>query len=107
MQVPAQPAYHQVSPDLSEEDDSDPDVILEDSLDNLESDSEQDWTTLCGDDPDAQIRPPTMEEPNPPTLCEVMLTVVDWYASHKQTYTATMDVYNILKLVVTPGTTVG
>ena len=64
MQVPAQPAYHQVSPDLSEEDDSDPDVILEDSLDNLESDSEQDWTTLCGDDPDAQIRPPTMEEPN-------------------------------------------
>ena len=36
-----------------------------------------------------------------------MLTVVDWYASHKQTYTATMDLYNILKLVVPPGTTVG
>ena len=107
MQVPAQPAYRQVSPDSTEEDDSDPNVIFEDSPDNLESDSEQDWTTLCGDDHDAQIRPPTMEEPNPPTLCEVMLTVVDWYASHKQTYTASMDVYNILKLVVPPGTTVG
>ena len=103
MQVPAQPAYRQVSPDSTEEDDSDPNVIFEDSPDNLESDSEQDWTTLCGDDHDAQIRPPTMEEPNPPTLCEVMLTVVDWYASHKQTYTATTDLYDILKLVAPPG----
>ena len=36
-----------------------------------------------------------------------MLTIVDWYASHKQTYTATMDLYNIIKLVVPPGTTIG
>ena len=97
MQVSAQPAYRQVdfrseSPDRSEEDDQH--VILENSTDSLESDSEQDWLTLC-EDPDAHIRPPTEEEPNPPTLYEVMLTVVDWYAYHKQTYTATTDLYNI------------
>jgi hypothetical protein len=109
MQVSAQPAYRQVdfrseSPDRSEEDDQH--VILENSTDSLESDSEQDWLTLC-EDPDAHIRPPTEEEPNPPTLYEVMLTVVDWYASHKQTYTATTDLYNIMKLVAPPGTTMG
>ena len=36
---------------------------------------------------------------------EVLLTVVDWYASHKQTYTATSDLFNMFKLIAPPGTT--
>jgi hypothetical protein len=71
-----------------------------------QSESQDPWPELCGH-PDECIRPASATEPNPPTLCDVMLTIVDWYASHKQTYTATMDLYNIIKLVVPPGTTIG
>ena len=69
----------------------------------------QDWDVLCeesGIDPTVLIRPATENE-DPPGLVEVMLTVLDWYASHKQTYRATSDVYRLLALVVPPGTTVG
>ena len=58
----------------------------------------QDWDVLCeesGIDPTVLIRPATENE-DPPGLVEVMLTVLDWYASHKQTYRATSDVYRLL-----------
>jgi hypothetical protein len=58
-------------------------------------------------EPSDYIRPPTEDEPDPPTLQEVLLTVTDWYAAHKQTFTATNDLMSILRLVVPPGTTVG
>jgi hypothetical protein len=86
-----------------------------DSADSDEREREpapSDWQELCAgafEDPSAFIRPAdhTMEDPEPPTLAEVMLTVLDWYSSHKQTYTATSDAYRLLALVVPPGTTVG
>ena len=70
---------------------------------------EVDWQEVCSplEDPLAPIRGPSETEPTPPSLSEVMLTVLDWYASHKQTYTATEDIYRILRLVVPPGTTIG
>ena len=46
-------------------------------------------------DPTAPIRPGD-EGQSAPTLQEVLLTVLDWYAAHKQTYTATSDMLKIL-----------
>ena len=67
------------------------------------------WQHVCAplENPTQPIRPPNDEEANPPSLSEVMLTVLDWFSSHKQTYTATSDLYRILALVVPPGTTLG
>jgi hypothetical protein len=72
--------------------------------------AQTDWQDLCDgafEDPNAFIRPPDPAMGEPPTLAEVMLTVLDWYASHKQTYRATSDVYRLLALVVPAGTTTG
>ena len=69
-----------------------------------------DWDDLCSSldtDQNTLIRPKTAEEDDPPSLAEVMLTVLDWYASHKQTYRATSDLCRMLALVVPPGTTLG
>ena len=66
---------------------------LANSGDSDSADSEEleaQWSSLCDPlgDPRAAIRPPTANE-EPPSLSEVMLTVLDWFSSHKQTYTAT------------------
>jgi hypothetical protein len=99
---------HSRSPHHSEEDEEDASDKEEDSE---EDDSEEDdsWETLCQDTitPHEPIRPPSGDDPDPPTLGEVLLTVLDWYSSHKQTYTATEDLYKVLELVVPKGTTVG
>ena len=109
--VPAAPLFrpvHAPSAPLPESPRS-PDADL-DSNPESDADLDGDWEHVCAPlapGPSTTIRDATPEEPSPPTLSEVMLTVLDWYASHKQTYNATSDVYRILKLVVPPGTTVG
>ena len=104
----AQPAYRQRdnSPLHSEHEDGSESESESESEDVQPRLSDMDWNELC-EHPDTPIRPLSADENSPPTLYEVMLTVVDWYASHKMTYTATADLYNILKLVVPPGTTLG
>lgn len=83
----------------------------EEDASDEEEDSEEDdsWKTLCQDkiEPDEPIRPLSEDDSDPPTLGEVLLTVLDWYSSHKQTYTSTEDLYSILEMVVPEGTTVG
>ena len=81
---------------------------MDSGIDVSEEDLDEDWLTLCeslGDDPNVPIRPPTENEDSPPTLSEVLLTVLDWYSAHKQTYTATTDLFRVLAMVVPPGTT--
>ena len=49
--------------------------------------ADTDWLTLCDgafEDPSTLIRPAS-DGDEPPTLAEVMLTVLDWFASHKAT----------------------
>ena len=100
---------HSRSPHHSEDEED----ASDEEEDSEEDDSEEDdsWETLCQDTitPYEPIRPPSGDDsdPDPPTLGEVLLTVLDWYSSHKQTYTATEDLYKILELVVPKGTTVG
>ena len=71
---------HSRSPHHSEEDEEDASDKEEDSE---EDDSEEDdsWETLCQDTitPHEPIRPPSGDDPDPPTLGEVLLTVLDWY----------------------------
>ena len=75
---------------------------------------EDDWWSLFdaafeGEDvrPDEYVRQPTPGDTNPPTFAEVLVCVLDWYSSHKETYTATRDLYSLFATVVPPGTTVG
>lgn len=70
--------------------------------------ADSEWADLWDNVGDSEhIRPPTEGDLDPPTLQEVLLTVLDWYAAHKQTFTATSDLLNILRLVVPPGTRLG
>ena len=69
--------------------------------DSLSSDTdEHGWGPLWDteDDPGAFIRPPTDDDAQPPTVAEVMLAVLEWYASHKATYTSTADVFELSHL---------
>ena len=71
--------------------------------------ADTDWLTLCDgafEDPSTLIRRAS-DGDEPPTLADVMLTVLDWFASHKATYRSTEDVYRLLALVVPAGTSVG
>ena len=67
------------------------------------------FATAYGDDvhPNDYVREPSPGDDNPPTIAEVLVSVLDWYASHKETYTATRDVFSLFATIVPPGTRVG
>ena len=75
-----------------------------------EASAQQRWQELCTgleEDPATYIREPQDGDVEPPTLAEVLLTMIDWYATHKQTYRACTDVYRILEIMAPPGTSLG